>query len=80
MIGLADQIAPPRQERPAPVQVGEVFTWRGCMRRVVRTFGEDAAAPVIVEEMTAVGHALPGQYGLWSAESVRRAKVEGSWL
>lgn len=28
---------------------------------------------MIIEETTAVGHALPGQYGLWPAEVVDEA-------
>lgn len=74
---IHELIAPPTLTRTAPVTVGEVFWHWGQARRVVRVYGEDAAAPVIVEELEAVGYAQPGQYGLWSADSVRRAKASG---
>ena len=41
--------------------------------RIVRCYGADDAAPVVLEELAAVGDAAAGQYALWSADGVRRA-------
>jgi hypothetical protein len=49
-----------------------VFWFGGRPLRVVSCKGTDAAAPVIVEELTeAWNGALVGQFSLWSLASVR---------
>lgn len=67
-----DLFAPPVIERQAPVPVGAVFSYGGRALRVHRTYGTDARAPVIVEELAPVGAALRGQFALWSIDGVRR--------
>lgn len=67
-------------QRPAIRVEAEIpggMTFLGCGRllRVVRAYGTDAAAPVIVEELMAVGDAMPGQLGLWCVDGVRREMV-----
>jgi hypothetical protein len=57
--------------RPAGLPADTVFWFWGRPLRVVSTKGTDAAAPVIVEELTAVGDAIAGQFSLWSLASVR---------
>jgi hypothetical protein len=64
---------PLRLERPAEIPSGAMFSFGGRPHEVVRTFGDDAAAPVIVEEIIETHHALEGQFGLWSAAGVTRA-------
>lgn len=73
-------IAPPRLERTAPICPGEIVWLWGRALRVVRVAGEDPAAPVVVEELAPPAPALSGQYALWSADAVRRARVGGGWL
>lgn len=51
---------------------GAVSFLHGRPVRIVRAAGTDEAAPVIVEEMKAVGVALPGQYGIWPASEVAK--------
>lgn len=68
-----DLIAPPVLERSAEVPAGAVFVHAGRPLIVRSVHGSDAAAPVIAEELTAVGQALPGQLALWSADGVLRA-------
>lgn len=41
--------------------------------RVEKVMGDDAAAPVILEELTAWGNSLAGQFCLWSVDFVQRA-------
>jgi hypothetical protein len=63
--------APPVIERQAAIPAGAVFMFGGRPLQVTKTYGTDAAAPIIVEELTdAVTH--KGQYGLWSADGVMR--------
>jgi hypothetical protein len=62
--------------RAAAIPAGLVFNYAGRFLRVCRVYGTDAAAPVIVEEIAPIGHALAGQYGLWSADAVMRAASE----
>jgi hypothetical protein len=57
--------------RPAGLPADTVFWFWGRPLRVVSTKGTDAAAPVIVEELSAVGDALAGQFSLWSLANVR---------
>ena len=68
-----DLIAPPVIERRAEVPAGAVFTFAGRSLIVRSVHGPDAAAPVITEELSAVGRALAGQLALWSADGVLRA-------
>lgn len=63
----------PTIERQAPIAVGYVFNYAGRLLRVVRVHGEDAAAPVILEELSDFGTTLRGQYALWSRDFVLRA-------
>ena len=65
-----------RLERKAPVPSGAVFQFGGRPLKVVKAYGDDLAAPVVVEELTSV-HTLKGQYGLWSADGVSRAMRKG---
>ena len=57
--------------RPAGLPADTVFWFWGRPLRVVSTKGTDAAAPVIVEELSAIGEALAGQFSLWSLANVR---------
>lgn len=60
-------IQPPalRQHQSAPIQPGQVVQFLGRLVIVQSVHGSDPAAPVIVEEMVPLGHALRGQLGLW---------------
>lgn len=66
-------VAPPVLRRQAAIASGVVFLFHGRPLRVVMATGTDPAAPVVVEELTAVGDAMPGQYALWSAAAVTQA-------
>jgi hypothetical protein len=68
----SDQLALPVIERRAEIPAGAVFAHAGRSLIVRRVCGTDAAAPVIAEELSAVGKALAGQLALWSANSVLR--------
>jgi len=70
---MPDRFAPPQIERRAPIPVGTVFHYWGRALKVVRVYGDDPAAPVIVEELGEFGTTLRGQYGLWSAAAVASA-------
>ncbi len=59
--------------RTAQVTEGAVFLYAGRPLRVARVTGDDAAAPVICEEMVSWGVSLAGQYCLWSVDLVVRA-------
>ena len=59
-------------ERRAEIPCGAVFSHGGRSLRVTRTYGTDAAAPVIVEELAAFGSTLKGQFALWSNDAVSR--------
>lgn len=58
--------------RQAAIPAGLVFRYGGRFLKVVKSYGTDKAAPVIVEEMED-RHALAGQLSLWGAEGVARA-------
>ncbi|MBP2232510.1 hypothetical protein J2847_005839 [Azospirillum agricola] len=60
------------QHVEAPCPSGAVSLLRGRAVRIIRSAGTDAAAPVIVEELQAVGVALPGQLGIWPAAEVAK--------
>lgn len=60
-----------RVERPAPT--GAVFFHRGRPLKIVKAHGTDEAAPVILEELHAIGLGLAGQYSLWALSAVREA-------
>lgn len=62
-----------RQHQAAPVRPGQVVMLCGRLVVVESVHGGDAAAPVIVEELTAVGRALVGQFGLWPLAVVAEA-------
>ena len=66
-------------ERRAEIQRDAVFQFGGRFLKVYRVFGDitDRAAPVIVEELTAFGTTLPGQYALWSQDAVLRCLGKG---
>ena len=68
-----DLIAPPVIERSAHVPAGAVIAYAGRPLIVRSVHGTDAAAPVILEELSPVGQALAGQLSLWSADGVLRA-------
>ena len=64
---------PPVVERRAEIPRDAVFSHGGRFLKVYRVFGNDAAAPVIVEELQSFGSTLRGQFGLWSQDAVTRA-------
>lgn len=70
-------LPPPGVEQPIPA--GVVFWWQGRPLRVVRVAGADAAAPVICEEMAAVGDGLAGQLSLWSLDVVLHVLERPFW-
>ena len=57
------------QHQQSPVQPGQVVHLLGRLVIVQSVHGSDPAAPVIVEEMAPIGHALRGQMGLWPARA-----------
>ena len=59
-------IAPPAIVRRAELPAGAVFFYGGRPLVIVRCYGTDAAAPIIVMEPG-------GQYALWAADGVARA-------
>jgi hypothetical protein len=64
----------PTITRPARIHAGMVFRFGGRMLRVHRVYdGDDAATPVIVDELSDGPRWLGGQYGLWSAGDIMRA-------
>lgn len=71
---IATLIRLPSIERPARIRAGMVFGYGGRMLRVHRVYpGDDAACPVIVEELSDFGPGLKGQFAIWSAGGVMRA-------
>jgi hypothetical protein len=68
-----DLFAPPVIERAATISTGAMFEHAGRTLRVYRTYGTDARAPVIVEELGEFGSTLRGQFALWSVDAVKRA-------
>jgi hypothetical protein len=69
-----DLFKPPTIERRAEIPAGMVFNYAGRPLLVVKSYGTDAAAPVIVEELASFGpRTLRGQLAIWSADSVSRA-------
>ena len=67
-----DLFAQPAFERRADIPAGAVFMYGGRPLYVVKVYGSDAAAPIIVEELTNAA-VLKGQFALWSADGVIRA-------
>lgn len=66
-------LLPPTIERRAEIPAGTVFGYGGRPLKVVKAHGTDAAAPVIVEELSGFGEStLKGQLGLWSNDGVQR--------
>lgn len=64
--------------REAPIPAGTVFWFWGRPLRVVKSFGASKSSAVIVEEMAPDDHrTLPGQYGLWCHDAVRRILADG---
>lgn len=60
----------PHAQEPVALSQDE-FRFGGRPLRVVREYGTDAAAPVVVEELTS-RFTLKGQYALWSRQGVAR--------
>jgi hypothetical protein len=72
-----DLFDPPVMSRPAQVAAGMTFQFGGRFLRVVKSYGTDPAAPVIVEELNSFGTTLKGQFSLWSADGVLRSAGKG---
>lgn len=72
-----DLIAPPVIERRAEIPEGAFVEHAGRALIVRSVHGTDPAAPVILEELSAVGQALAGQLSLWAADGVLRAMSRG---
>lgn len=70
---MHDLITPPVVERRAEIPAGTIFTFAGRALRVVRTYGTDAAAPVICEELCDGPRWLRGQYAMWGLFGVSKA-------
>jgi hypothetical protein len=66
-----DLFGKPVLERRASVAADAVFFFGSRPLKVVSSHGTDAAAPVIVEELTDA-KTLKGQLGLWALDGVRR--------
>jgi len=62
----------PTLRREAAIPSGIVFRFGGRYLKVVKAYGTDKAAPVIVEEITNV-IGPSGQLSLWGADGVARA-------
>jgi hypothetical protein len=67
-----DLFAPPVIERPAALPSGAIFHYGGRALLIVRSLGTDAAAPVIVRELSGGSTWLAGQYAIWSAAAVSK--------
>jgi hypothetical protein len=63
----------PAVVRAAEIGAGTMFMHGGRLLKVVKAYGSDPAAPVILEEMMPWGDCLAGQLALWSADGVLRA-------
>jgi len=64
----------PTIERSAEIPAGIVYSFAGRPLLVVKCYGSDPAAPVIVEELASFSpRVLRGQLALWSADGVSRA-------
>lgn len=74
---MTREFQPPLIVRQAPIPVGAIFSYAGRLLAVVRVYGTDPGAPVIVEEIEGYGSVLPGQYALWSADGVARILYGG---
>lgn len=61
------------QQAAAQAPLGAVKLLLERPVRIVRRIACMKGELMIIEETTAVGHALPGQYGLWPAEVVDEA-------
>ena len=66
-----DLFGRPVYERRAEIPSGMMFQFGGRPLLVVKAYGTDPAAPVIVEELTDAV-TLKGQLGIWSADGVTR--------
>jgi hypothetical protein len=58
--------------RQAAIPAGLVFRFGGRYLKVIKAYGTDKAAPVIVEEITNM-NGPAGQLSLWGADGVARA-------
>lgn len=68
----------PHLERRAEIPAGSVFRFGSRLIRVHRVTGSDAAAPVIVEELSDGPAWLAGQFSIWSAGAVTTAMSRGT--
>lgn len=68
-------IVPLALHQQAPIAAGSLVEYGGRLLAVVKVYGGDAAAPVILEELTNVA-ALKGQYALWATAGVRKHRKE----
>ncbi|RAI45275.1 hypothetical protein [Rhodoplanes roseus] len=73
---MSDQLRPALR-RDAAIAVGAVIWHGGRPLAVFRVHGEDAAAPVILEELT-TRCGLRGQLCLWSLDAVTKAMMRGA--
>lgn len=74
MTAQFDLFAPPVIERAATIPAGAVFMHGGRALRIYRLYGNDAHAPVIVEELASFGATtLKGQFSLWNYRAVSDA-------
>jgi len=62
----------PALRREAAIPSGIVFRYGGRYLKVIKAYGTDKAAPVIVEEVTNM-NGPAGQLSLWGADGVARA-------
>jgi len=65
-------IEPPAIVRAAEIPIGSGFMFAGRPLSVVKTYGTDPAAPVILEEHATFGSCIKGQLALWSYAAVFR--------
>lgn len=63
-------ISPPEIVRQAELPIGSGFMFAGRPLTVVKTYGTDPSAPVILEERASFGGSIAGQYALWSYAAV----------
>jgi hypothetical protein len=68
-----DLFDPPAIAREAELPAGMFFNFGGRALKTLKTYGTDAAAPVIFEEITDAV-TLKGQLAIWSVDGVRRAQ------
>lgn len=70
-----DLFIQPVIERRAEIPAGTIFSYGGRSLLVTKTYGTNAAAPVIVIEIAESAASLKGQYALWSVQDVQRAMM-----